>query len=202
MEFSMNKIETTIKTYNKIVEEYVKIRDRDEKILRKFLEKFLKYLKGKRILDVGCGPGRDVKYFKERGYDPVGIDLSAEMIKFARKTCDAEFKIMDMRALEFADSSFDGAWCSASLFHLPRKDFKRVLKEIRRILKLQGILFISMIEGKGSEIRREKEEYHGLPRYFVYYRKKELDKILTGMGFEILEFERDKPIMNYFCKKI
>lgn len=198
----MDKTKTTIETYNKIVEEYVKIRDKDEKVLRKHLNKFLEYLKGKRILDVGCGPGRDVKYFKKKGYNPIGIDLSEEMIKFARRTCDAEFKIMDMRKLEFESSSFDGVWCSASLFHLPRKDFKVVLKEIYRILKPQGILYISMIEGKGTEIRRVKREYHGLPRYFVYYTKKELDSILTRTGFKILEFEADKPIMNYFCKKI
>jgi len=202
IELDMDKVRITVETYNKIVEEYVKIRDKDEKILRKYLEKFLGYLKEKRILDIGCGPGRDVKYFRERGYEPIGIDLSEKMIKFARKTCDAEFKIMDMRKLEFEDSSFDGVWCSASLFHIPRRDFIRILKKIHRILKLHGILFISMIEGKGSEIRMVKREYQGLPRYFVYYTKEELDKILTKVGFEILEFERSRPLLNYFCKKV
>ncbi|MBI2598308.1 MAG: class I SAM-dependent methyltransferase, partial [Candidatus Diapherotrites archaeon] len=64
-----------------------------------------------KILDIGCGPGRDAKYFSEQGLDVTGIDLTSNFVKMASKNVpNATFKHMDMRSLDFPEDTFDGIW--------------------------------------------------------------------------------------------
>ena len=89
-----------------------------------------------KILDVGCGPGRDARYFCDKGARVTGIDLSSETLKIARSTApDAHFVIMDMRSLDLVSTSFDGIWCCASLYHLPKVFVNTTLTEFYRVLK-------------------------------------------------------------------
>ena len=138
------------------------------------LSQFSGYLKGKKILDAGCGCGRDVAYFKEEGYDVVGIDASKGMLKEARRRVKATFKAMDFTALKFRADSFNGVWACASLVHTPLKEIPVVLKQFHKVLKKNGILYISMKEGegpaditskklirKGIRMIRNKKEYLG-----------------------------------------
>src|SRR4051794_253905 len=69
-----------------------------------------------RILDAGCGPGRDSKWFHERGFQTVGVDLSTGMLAEARRRAPGvDFRQSDLRSLAFPDGYFDGIWCCASL---------------------------------------------------------------------------------------
>ncbi len=78
------KIRQTIKTYNDYAKEYYNIHNNPEEI-KSMLEFFIKNLKGKKILDAGCGPGRDSKYFTQKGFQSVGIDLSEKLLEIAKK---------------------------------------------------------------------------------------------------------------------
>jgi len=99
-------------------------------------------LKGKKLLDIGCGPGIHLKTYLERGAKGFGIDISSKMIELAKKHCpDAEFKVGSAYKLEFEDNSFDIITSSLVLDHL--QDFEKAAKEIQRVLKPGGLFIYS-----------------------------------------------------------
>lgn len=104
-----------------------------------------------RVIDIGCGPGRDAHFFAEQGLEVHGIDLSAEMVELARKRVPgAHFTQMAMEELDFPERSFDGAWACASLHHLPKKGLLGVLQSVRRLLKVGGLFYLIVKRGRGS----------------------------------------------------
>jgi len=201
----------TIDTYNKMAKEY----DDETKIFwelfpRPFFDKFIKSVKGK-VLDIGSGPGRDGLLLKENGLEVVCLDASRTMVQLSsRKGLNSI--VGDFTNLPFPDSSFDGAWAYTSLLHTPKKDVRKAFDEIRRILKKDGILGLGLMEGE-SEGYRENLGM-GMPRWFSYYLKEEVEKLLKEHGFEILYFEtfnpkpkprgsgKSKNFLNFIAKKI
>src|SRR4029077_5220623 len=82
-----------------------------------------------KLLDLGCGSGRDAKIFTEMGVDVTGIDFCSRLIEIATKKAPiAKFQLMDIEALSFPDCSFDGVWAAMSLGHIPKKILPAVLK--------------------------------------------------------------------------
>jgi ubiquinone/menaquinone biosynthesis C-methylase UbiE len=140
---------------------------------------------GGHILDVGCGVGRDLQWFKARGAQVTGVDLSPAMLAQARRATHAPLYLMDMRCLAFQSASFDGAWCCASLLHLPTCEAPRALNEVRRILKPGGMLMVSLKEGDGEAWTGGYVE--GVKRFFAYYRQPEMLTILANAGFAVRE---------------
>src|SRR5690606_13308253 len=96
------------------------------------IEALLSRLKpGARILDFGCGPGRDLKTFRERGHEPVGLDGSPAFVEMARAFSGCEVWLQDFLRLDLPKAFFDGVYANATLFHVPRSELPRVLREIR-----------------------------------------------------------------------
>jgi ubiquinone/menaquinone biosynthesis C-methylase UbiE len=181
------KIAKTIKTYEETAEEFSRIHGDIEKYTKIPADFFMKKVKGKRILDVGCGPGRDSKYFSDKGFDVTGIDLTKNFIKIASKNAPkAKFMLMDMRKLEFPDNSFDGLWACASLLHIPKEDAESTLKEFRRVLVPKGLIFISVKKGSGEKMMFRKEEYKGGEKFFAFYSEDELKRVVEMCGFKVL----------------
>lgn len=185
IEFMKDETEVTKETYNKVAKRYDSA---DYKVMEDVLRKFINYLgengRKKLILDAGCGTGRDVKYFLDRGLDIIGIDFSESIIEEAkRRVSNGDFKLMDMRNLGFPDNTFDGIWACASLLHLPKYEVKKVLVDFNRVLKPKGILFVLVREGKGEKMVEDK---YG-PRFFAFYSLMELRELLEKNGFEIVE---------------
>lgn len=79
-----NRVAKTIKTYEELAEDYYKTHFDINKI-KTISDFFIQNLKGKKILDIGCGPGRDAKYFSEQGLEVTGIDLTSNFVKMASK---------------------------------------------------------------------------------------------------------------------
>ncbi|MBU1974807.1 MAG: methyltransferase domain-containing protein, partial [Nanoarchaeota archaeon] len=102
----MDRLNETIRTYDKDVDRYIHKLEFD--LPKEELEKFIGLLKGKKVLDAGCGAGRDSKYLSEKGLDVIGIDLSKNMIKAAKERAKAEFHVGDIRNTNFGDASFNG----------------------------------------------------------------------------------------------
>ena len=182
-------IRTTIESYDKTAQGYIERTDSSYR--KESAEKFLSYIKknsdSKKILDMGCSQGRDAGKFVEKGYDVVGIDLSKELIKVAKKRIPkAKFKIMDMRRLEFADETFDGIWASASFVHIPKKDILQTLIETKRVLKNKGIFYITVKIGEGEKLRKD-ERHENLEKYWVFFKDGEIQDYLIKSGFEIIE---------------
>lgn len=116
--------------------------------------KFLPYLAtGARILDAGCGSGRDSLYFKKLGFDILAFDASIEMVKISSKLVGSETLHLRFQDLTF-EGEFDAIWASASLLHTPYDELVSVLQKLHRALKPSGILHASFKYG-GS--RREAD---------------------------------------------
>jgi SAM-dependent methyltransferase len=103
------------------------------------------------ILDLGCGPGRDLRYFRSSGHEAVGLDGSKEFVAMARSYSGCEVLHQDFLAMALPESRFDGVFANASLFHVPSQELPRVLLELSKTLKPRGVLFCSNPRGNNEE---------------------------------------------------
>ena len=119
---------------------------------------------GPRILDAGCGPGRDAALLRLAGAEVVGLDLARAMLRQARSLDDAGNLCQgDIRRLPVASNSFDAVWCFAALGHLPPPAIPHALTEFRRVLD-DGWLYIVVRQGTGV---RTTAWQGSLPRHFT-----------------------------------
>jgi SAM-dependent methyltransferase len=103
------------------------------------------------ILDLGCGPGRDLRYFRSLGHDAVGLDGSTEFVAMARSYSGCDVLQQDFLAMELPESRFDGIFANASLFHVPSQELPRVLTGLSETLRPRGVLFCSNPRGNNEE---------------------------------------------------
>ncbi len=103
------------------------------------------------VLDLGCGPGRDLRHFRSLGHDAVGLDGSKEFVAMARSFSGCDVLHQDFLAMDLPESRFDGVFANASLFHVPSQELPRVLLELSRTLKPRGVLFCSNPRGNNEE---------------------------------------------------
>ena len=185
----MDRLSQTLKSYKRQIKWHSEKFDSYD--MGKYLKKFTSMLIGKKILDFGCGNGRDLKFFEENGFDATGVDYSDDLIKIARQRCKSEIiKMNFLQSLKFKDGSFDGIWASASLLHVPKENLRFVLSEIGRILKPEGVLFVSFKEGDGQGII--KDDFGNEKRFFSFFDIDEIVQILTKNGFGVIDAEKSK----------
>ena len=103
------------------------------------------------ILDLGCGPGRDLRRFTALGHVVVGLDGSSELVAMARAETDCEVLHQNFLALDLPLARFDGIFANASLFHVPNSQLARVLRDLAAALKPDGVLFSSNPRGRNEE---------------------------------------------------
>ena len=143
------------------------------------IEALLQYIEGEppfTILDLGCGPGRDLKVFSERGHIAVGLEGSARLAAMARAHSGCEVWQQDFLKLALPDSHFDGVFANAALFHVPGQELPRVLRELHTTLKPGGVLFSSNPHG-----HNEEGWHHG--RYGAYYDLETWRRYMSVAGF-------------------
>jgi SAM-dependent methyltransferase len=128
------------------------------------------------ILDFGCGPGRDLKVFAERGPIAVGLEGAAEFAAMARAHSGCEVWQQDFLKLDLPDRHFDGIFANASLFHVPAQELPRVLRELRLSLKPRGVLF-------ASNPRGDNHEGWSGERYGAYHDLETWRRFGSGAGF-------------------
>ncbi len=118
------------------------------------IDELLRHLEGKapfRILDLGCGPGRDLKALASLGHIAVGLEGSKRFAAMARQYSHCEVLEQDLLRLDLPQESFDGVFANAVLFHVPSQELPRVLQELRTSLKPRGVLFSSNPHGDNQE---------------------------------------------------
>lgn len=103
------------------------------------------------ILDVGCGPGRDLRVFAGLGHFAVGLEGAARFAEMARADSDCEVWQQDLLKLDLPDDRFDGVFANAVLFHVPSQELPRVLLELHATLKPGGVLLSSNPHGDNAE---------------------------------------------------
>ena len=128
------------------------------------------------ILDLGCGPGRDLKTFTRLGHKAIGLDGSARFAEMARAYSGCEVWRQDFLHLELPPAMFDGIFANASLFHVPSAALPGVLSRLFDTLKPGGVLFSSNPRGDN------REGWNG-PRYGSYHDYEAWERFLTTAGF-------------------
>jgi len=132
-----------------------------------------------RILDLGCGPGRDLRTFRDMGHAPVGLEGLPEFAALARAHSGCEVLEQDFLALELPPAAFDGIFANASLFHVPTQELPRVLRQLRAALRPRGVLFCSNPRGRN-------EEGWSRGRYGAFLDRETWEAFATGAGFQAL----------------
>ena len=143
------------------------------------IEALVRHIEGKppfTILDLGCGPGRDLKAFTDLGHVPVGLEGSARFAEMARAWTGCEVWRQDFLKLDLPAGRFDGVFANAALFHVPSRELPRVLLELRATLKPRGVLF-------SSNPRGNNEEGWDRGRYGAYWNLETWRRYLTAAGF-------------------
>jgi SAM-dependent methyltransferase len=132
------------------------------------------------ILDLGCGPGRDLATFRSLGHEAVGLDGAPRFVAMARAQTGCEVWQQDFLALELPPARFDGIFANASLFHVPLQELPRVLRELRSTLRPRGVLFASNPRGPNTE------GWQG-ERYGVWHDLTAWCALVTDAGFTLIE---------------
>lgn len=181
----VNQIETvTVAYYEASAQRFWEgTRDHDVRQNRDALLRYLPENMPLRILDFGCGPGRDLKAFKALGHDPVGLDASASFCDMARTYSGCEVWQQHFLSLTLPPEAFDGVFANASLFHVPSRHLGKVLAELAATLKPKGVLFASNPRGTNEE------GWNG-ERYGVWHDQEQWHAYVTQAGF--------KPLEHYF----
>lgn len=148
--------------------------------LTELYERFLPHLPvASHILDIGCGGGRDMRAFKMRGFDCLGIDPVPSLVRIAREYSGCEAIVAKAEDIDF-NEEFGGAWACASLLHLSRTLLPVALVNILNALKAGGTFFLSMQEGVEDRVEADG-------RFFARYTSEELLLYVRSAGFTVLE---------------
>lgn len=161
---------------------------------------FLSYLnKNSKILDMGCGTGRDSKYFKELGHIVKSIDGSLEMCKVASNLLNEEVEQLNFLDINY-NNEFDGVFACASLLHLSNEDLLVVLKKISNALKENGILYTCFKYGDSTRVDKG--------RFYNDMNEEKFINILTNVeDLKILktwltvQYKSDTKFINYIIRK-
>lgn len=145
---SLNK---TIEYYNENSQKF--ITDTVDAQMTDIQKEFLNHIpENGKILDFGCGSGRDSKFFMEAGYKVTSVDGSKEMCKAAEKLTHQSVICSTFQDF-FTTESFDGIWACASLLHLKKDEIKSVAQKLSKMIKKEGILYMSFKYGDSSKVR-------------------------------------------------
>ena len=186
MNSSLNDItRRTLAHYNDNADDFFTgTRDHD---VRQNMAALLQWIEGVapfKILDFGCGPGRDLKAFTALGHTAVGLEGAARFAEMARAYSGCEVWRQDFLALDLPAGHFDGVFANASLFHVPSQALPTVLAQLHATLKPQGVLFSSNPRGNNDE------GFSG-ERYGAYHDMAAWRHYLTSAGFtELMHYYR------------
>lgn len=158
-----------------------------------------------RILELGCGHGRDAAWFEARGAYVVAVDLSAGMLAETQRRVSGPIVQLNMRDLAFRDMTYDGVWSNAAMLHLPKSLVPQALSEVRRVLRPDGVFFVSLQVGAGESWEAVS---YGQPRarFFSRYAPTEFAELIAAAGMEVFDLQEShggprKHWVHYFARR-
>lgn len=137
--------ETTLRYYDSNAQSFAA--DTIDVDMSSIQDAFLSLLhSGARILDLGCGTGRDSRYFLSRGFAVTACDGSARMCEVASANTGLEVRHLLFEDLDYVDE-FDGIWACSSMLHVPSTGLKDIFRLVHRALKSNGVFYCSFKYG-------------------------------------------------------
>jgi SAM-dependent methyltransferase len=195
-------------SYDRIAEEYTaRIADelKDKPLDCMLLDEFAARVNGTgRVCDLGCRPGHVARYLHDRGVDIFGLDLSPGMLEQAHKlNPNIEFRQGNMLALDVGDGAWAAIVAFYSIVHIPKADLPQAFREMHRVLKPGGLLFLAF--HLGDEVLHEENCWgYQVSLDLVLFHRKEVERYLTEAGFVIEDsLERDPypPEVEYQSRR-
>lgn len=199
------------KVYDELAESWYHLRHYTR--FRRELQALAERWRGGRLLNIGCGHGPDFLPFKDGAFGLYGLDISGEMLRFARKYAD-KFRFSpalvlgDAVSLPFRDSSFDFVIAVAAYHHIRGGENRRqAFRELWRVLRPGGEAFITVWNLRRGLFSREvlvpwRTRGKTLHRYVYVYSPGELRKELQGAGFRILSQRPRLSLLRPFYRNI
>ncbi len=135
------------------------------------------------ILDVGCGSGRDLRWFKERGFRPIGIERSPSLAELARNHSGCPVMEANFETHDFSDCPVDALVLVGALVHIPHNRFEQVLDHLLKALRPGGHALITLKEGRG--ITEKSQE-----RFFYLWQDPDLRAIFDRLSLTVVDFSR------------
>ncbi|MFP4266323.1 MAG: class I SAM-dependent methyltransferase [Desulfonatronovibrionaceae bacterium] len=146
-----------------------------------FIAPLLGYIEpGSRILDVGCGSGRDLLWLKNRGFSCTGLEISPELAALAREHSGRSVIEADFEKFDFSRIKVDGVLLIGALVHVPHERFMQVFSGIIKALKPGGLALLSLKRGQGI---RETED----GRKFYLWKREELLTNFRELGLSCID---------------
>jgi SAM-dependent methyltransferase len=137
-----------------------------------------------RILDIGCGSGRDLLWLKQRGFEPTGFERSASLAKLARNHSGCPVIEGDMETFDFSMGSWNAVMLVGSMAHLPHERFLSTIQKILSGFSSPCVLLLTLKEGDGKIHRADG-------RTFYLWNDKVLREIFATQKLEMASFFRN-----------
>lgn len=173
-------------TYDAVATRYAEVNAAIPEAVLASARAFVKRLgPDRRVLELGCGHGRDAAWLAAQGLHVLGGDLSHGMLRQAWMRVPGRLTQLDMRRLPFLSRGFNGIWSSAAIIHLLKSDVPELLQEVRRVLVPGGIFFAAIQLGTG-EVWEPQSYGQPVRRFFARYSAREFAGLMQAAGFQIL----------------
>lgn len=149
------------------------------------------------ILDLGCGPGRDLRIFSALGHRPVGLELNLDFVELARQ--QGEVVVGDIRAVStlFPTASFDGVWAQASLVHLSADETTQALADLHALL-VPGGRFYACVSATGANGWLDEPDGR---RWYTVWPDESFPDAVRAAGFEITDITHG-PYIEVWSTKV
>lgn len=183
----MDKYQETFNTWNKIAELYQdKFMGLD--LYNASYDGFCALIQKQNpgIFEIGCGPGNITKYLlqKRPDFQIDAIDIAPNMIALAKSNNpNADFKVMDSRDIDQLKTQYDGVMCGFCIPYLSKSDVEKLIVDCEKLLKVNGILYLSFVEGKEADSGYQLGSSCDRT-YFYYHATDDLNDMLKTNRFE------------------
>lgn len=194
--------ELVLQAYERIAEKYVAAYKENDLSDCKYLNGFVAFLSGNKVLDMGCGCGESISYLSQFELDLIGIDFSEKMLAEASKLYPSlKFEKQNILKTSFADKSFDGVVLTYVINHFNDEGLKLLKQEIDRILKDNGVVFLSVHVGNNEEYVSDPLD-ETIEIYYNFLNIDKLDRLFNDYSRLKYDFRESFGEEEFLCDKM